>query len=204
MPSLPGTGKSFNQFLFDEADCKHYASAQIGVRATNEPGTGNGNETAASSGVSAPVRAESELLVGSMVEGDMGASGGLNLQQRYDLAYYQCMYAKGHRIPVSGDLEYSRQLIKDKDSNHAPLPAPSRTISLPSDGSFVPPPPPHGHPPPPPPDVYTPQTTSDDTPQTSADDTPHAIPDDTPQMPSDDVQPPMPPNGNPPSPSPDS
>lgn len=26
----------------------------------------------------------------------------LELQERYDVAYVQCMYAKGHRVPVSG------------------------------------------------------------------------------------------------------
>ena len=46
-------------------------------------------------------------------------------QRRYDFAYIQCMYAKGHRVPVPGQY-----------------------IGAPAGG---PPPPPTGNPPPPPP-----------------------------------------------------
>ena len=208
MLALPGTGKSFNQFLFDEADCRQYASAQVGGRTANEAaadsgvgsavaGTSIGTKEGALLGEhnSAGVGAGSGLLVGSTVEGGTGESSGLNLQQRYDLAYHQCMYAKGHRVPVSDRLKYSRQPVKD--SNYSPSPAPSGAPSLPSAGSFVPPPPPRGTPPPPPPDVYTPPATPDDN-------LPPTTPDGKlPLMPSDDFQPPMPPSGNPPSPPPD-
>ncbi len=199
MLALPGTGKSFNQFLFDDADCRQYASAQVGGRTANEAAADNGVGSAvagtsigAKEGVllgghnSAGVGAGSGLLVGSAVEGGTGESSGLTLQQRYDLAYHQCMYAKGHRVPVSDPLKYSRQPVKD--SNYSPSPAPSGAPSLPSAGSFVPPPPPRGTPPPPPPDIYTPPLTPEDT---------------LPLMPSDDFQPPIPPSGNPPSPPPD-
>lgn len=30
-------------------------------------------------------------------------------QQNYDIGYIQCMYGKGHRVPVPGDLMYSTQ-----------------------------------------------------------------------------------------------
>ena len=32
------------------------------------------------------------------------ADGGVSLQQRYDMAYMQCMYAKGHQIPAGGQV----------------------------------------------------------------------------------------------------
>jgi hypothetical protein len=54
-----------------------------------------------------------------------GASSGATLQWRYDVAYTQCMYAKGHRVPGG-----------------APPPPSPETVPLP---------PPPGPPPPPPP-----------------------------------------------------
>lgn len=54
------------------------------------------------------------------------------LQQRYDVAYVQCMYAKGHQVPVSG--QFSGVV-----SSHPAVP----TANIP--------PPPAGMPPPPPP-----------------------------------------------------
>lgn len=208
MLALPGTGKSFNQFRFDEADCRHYASAQVDGRTANQAAADSGVKSAvigtaigATAGAllgghsGAGVGAGSGLLVGSMVGMDTGESSGRNLQQRYDFAYHQCMYAKGHRVPISGRLEYSRPPVKK--SNYASPPLPSAVPSLPSTRSFIPPPPPRGNPPPPPPDVITPPSAPDDT-------QPLLTPDGKlPLMPSDDFQPPIPPSGNPPQPPPD-
>lgn len=159
---LPGTGKSFDQFRFDEADCKQYASAQIGGKTANEAATESGVQsalvgtmigTAAGALIGgrngAGVGAGTGLLMGSMVGAGAAQGSGRNLQQRYDFSYQQCMYAKGHRVPVSGRLDYSRQSVRN--SNYVPSPAPIRTISSPSADSFIPPPPPDGTPPPPPP-----------------------------------------------------
>ncbi len=54
-----------------------------------------------------------------------GPSDGRSLQQRYDFAYQQCMYAKGHKIPMS----------REQAERYAPKP------------STPPPPPPPGKPP---------------------------------------------------------
>jgi len=45
-----------------------------------------------------------ELYAGTQVgSGTSSLSGSeYEIQQRYDVAYVQCMYAKGHRVPVSG------------------------------------------------------------------------------------------------------
>lgn len=83
MLTLPGTGKSFDQFRSDEGNCRQYAIAQIGGS--------TGNDAAANNGVKAR------------------QSLGDDLQQRYDFAYIQCMYAKGHRVPVSGNFEDSKR-----------------------------------------------------------------------------------------------
>jgi hypothetical protein len=54
------------------------------------------------------------------------------MQQRYDVAYVQCMYAKGHRVPVSG--QFSNAIPQSNSVTPA---------------TNIPPPPP-GAPPPPP------------------------------------------------------
>jgi hypothetical protein len=185
---LPGTGKSFDQFRFDEADCRQYASSQIGGKTANEAAADSGVKSAvvgtvigAAAGAliggrnSAGVGAGSGLLIGSMAGAGTGEGSGRNLQQRYDFAYQQCMYAKGHRVPVSGRLDYPRQPVRN--SNYVSSPAPVRTLSSPSAGSSMPPPPPGGTPPPPPSNVYTP---------------PHP----------ESIQVPIPPSGTPPSPPP--
>lgn len=33
--------------------------------------------------------------------GGLAGTGGRGAQQRYDFAYQQCMYAKGHKVPMS-------------------------------------------------------------------------------------------------------
>ena len=48
--------------------------------------------------------AQCEQYAYSQVGGGTGYVSGTEyeMQQRYDVAYVQCMYAKGHRVPVSG------------------------------------------------------------------------------------------------------
>ena len=158
---LPGTGRNFDQFRLDDADCRQYASAQIGGGTANAAATDSGVRSAvigtaigATAGLlfgghnSIGVGAGSGLLIGSMAGMGTGASSGFNLQQRYDFGYQQCMYAKGHRVPVSGRLDDSRQPAMK--SNYASSPTSSSSLSPPSAGASVPPPP-GGVPPPPPP-----------------------------------------------------
>ena len=183
---LPGTGKSFDQFRFDEDDCRQYSSAQVGGRTANEAAADSGVKSAvvgtmigATAGAllgghnGAGVGAGSGLLIGSIMGAGTGNSSGRNLQQRYDFAYQQCMYSKGHRVPVSGRLDYPRQSIRN--SNYVSPPLPSRTLSSPSVGSSVPPPPPGGTTPASSPNVYTPPRP-------------------------ENIQPPRPPSGTPPPP----
>jgi len=129
---LPGSGKSFDQFRVDEYECRQYARAQIGGTSAQQAATESGVKSAA---VGAAVGAAAGALMGGHEGAGTGAGAGLavgalagtgaaqgsarTLQQRYDAAFVQCMYAKGHRVPVSGQLQQ----------------APSR-------GYYAPPPPP--------------------------------------------------------------
>lgn len=140
--ALPGTGKSFDQFRADDADCRQYALSQSGGASANETAVDSG-VTSAAVGTAigalagaalggqhgAGVGAGMGLLAGSAAGAGAGQASGYGLQRRYDNAYIQCMYAKGDRVPVSGQMMT------------APAPASART----------PPPPPPGNPPPPPP-----------------------------------------------------
>jgi hypothetical protein len=138
---LPGTGKSFDQFRFDDGGCKQYAYDQIGgqtaARAQESSGVASaaiGTVVGAAAGAaiggdssSAAVGAGVGLLGGSLAGAGAANASAYEAQRRYDMAYQQCMYAKGHRVPVSGRFTPERP------------PAYS-----------APPPPPPGSPPPPP------------------------------------------------------
>ncbi len=77
--------------------------------------------------------AQCEQYAYSQVGGGTGYVSGTEyeMQQRYDVAYVQCMYAKGHRVPISGP-------FSDVAPHSTATPA-----------THIPPPPP-GAPPPPP------------------------------------------------------
>ena len=72
-------------------------------------------------------------MAGQEIEKSKG--GEVPAQHRYDMAYMQCMYAKGNQIPVSR----ARQPAYTSTAPPPPPPPPG------------PPPPPTGSPPPPPP-----------------------------------------------------
>jgi len=120
---LPGLGKSLEQFNADDVACR-----QWGLQATgwNPPSGAAGSEAAG----------------GTQYSGQEG-------QWRYDMAYQQCMYSKGHQIPgvPAGYRGVSGAPPASPSAASPPANAPT-----PSDGSSIPPPPP-GPPPPPPPGV---------------------------------------------------
>jgi hypothetical protein len=142
--ALPGTGKNFEQFRYDDAQCRDFAQAQLGGTtqdAANNAGVRNaavGTAIGAVAGAAigghqgAGVGAGTGLLVGSMAGADAGYSSAYGSQRRYDNAYVQCMYAKGNKVPVSGNFTQS-----------APAPA-----HQPPGGYSLPPPPPPGYAPP--------------------------------------------------------
>jgi hypothetical protein len=146
---LPGTGISFDRFRNDDYLCQQFALGQVGGTTPNEAAISSGVATAAVStavgaalgaaiggGRGAAIGAASGLAAGSLM-GSKSASGSMyELQQRYDIAYIQCMYAKGHQVPVSGQFA-------------GPTSQPS-VVSHPNNNASIPPPP-AGTPPPPPP-----------------------------------------------------
>ncbi len=137
---LPGTGKNFDEFRFDDSNCRQFAYDQIGgqtaMRAQENSavtsavvGTaigalagaaigGNSSGAAAGAGVG--------LLGGSMVGTDASRHSAYGAQRRYDIAYQQCMYAKGHRIPVEGSFSQSPPARPRTNSPTPPPPPPNQ------------------------------------------------------------------------------
>lgn len=113
---LPPQGKSFEQFQLDDAICRHWAAQQIGLtpqETVNQNtaagavvgtavGAGLGaaiGSVSGSAGAGAAIGAASGLLVGTAAGANAGQAYGWRAQRRYDIAYLQCMYAKGNQIP---------------------------------------------------------------------------------------------------------
>jgi len=118
--SLPGTGKSFEQFRIDDAVCRQFAFEQVGG-VTGQQAAQNAAVTSAAvgtvmgaaagaaigsasgdMGAGAAIGAGSGLILGSAAGSGYAAGSYYEAQHRYDTAYMQCMYAKGNRIPVYG------------------------------------------------------------------------------------------------------
>lgn len=150
---LPGSGKNFDQFRFDDADCRQFAQSQIGTTAEGAQvdsavksaaiGTAIGAVAGALSGNhrNAAAGAAVGLIGGSIVGAGTGNASGHEAQRRYDNGYQQCMYAKGHRVPVAGRYGAPQQQQQQQQPS-APPPA--------AQPQYAPPPPPPNAPPPPP------------------------------------------------------
>jgi uncharacterized protein YcfJ len=109
--ALPGSGKSFEQFRFDDYNCRQYAQSQVNPDAANNSavrsaaiGTAIGAVAGAALGgrEGAAVGAGGGLVIGSAAGAGNAENRAYGTQRQYDNAYVQCMYAKGQRVPVSG------------------------------------------------------------------------------------------------------
>jgi len=113
---LPGDGKPFEKFQAEDANCRQWASHQIGIapqEVANQNtvsgavigtvlGAGLGAAIGAAAGdpaAGAAIGAGSGLLLGTAEGARAGQVSGWEAQQRYDFAYMQCMHANGNQIP---------------------------------------------------------------------------------------------------------
>ena len=107
---MPAPGKPFELFAEEDRFCRNYADQSVGqsrddAAAKNFAGavvTGTaigaaagalGNNGHGSGG------AATGLIAGSLIGAGEGANASRDAQRRYDIAYEQCMYAKGNQIP---------------------------------------------------------------------------------------------------------
>jgi hypothetical protein len=139
---MPAPNKPFDVFQGDQALCKQYASNQVqgGAQQANnqQVGTavigtllGAGLGAAIGGGKGAAIGAGAGALGGTAVGAGPAGRAEYSLQQRYDIAYSQCMYSRGNQVP-----------------GYQPAGAPPPPGYPPSY------PPPPGYPPPPPPPGY--------------------------------------------------
>ena len=135
---MPAPNKPFEVFTQDQARCRSVADQQIngGAAAANNQAVGSaivgtalgaGLGAAIGGGGGAAIGAASGAILGAGVGVNNSSYAGFDLQQRYDMAYMQCMYARGNQVPG-----YNQPVA-----------------------AYYPPPPPN-EPPPPPPNVPAP------------------------------------------------
>jgi len=148
---MPGQGATMDKFRYDDNECRQYAYIQVGGKTSQDAanqaavgsavvGTAIGAVAGAAIGGSqgAAVGAGVGLVGGSAVGANSAYASGYGTQRQYDNAYIQCMYVKGHRVPVPANMAYPR-VVNNPPSAGIPPPPPG-----------TPPPPPPGAPPPPP------------------------------------------------------
>jgi hypothetical protein len=116
--ALPAEGKPLAQFQQEDLACRNFAQQQTGVTpaaAANQSaigsaaiGTGLGaaagallGAAAGNAAIGAAAGAGTGLLMGSSVGASNAAASAWSVQQRYDVAYSQCMVANGNHVPVA-------------------------------------------------------------------------------------------------------
>ena len=153
MMALPGNGASFDQFRADDYQCQSYAQQVLGAKSPQQSASDSGLNSAAvgtvvgaaagallgaasgNAGAGAAIGAGSGLVLGSAAGTDAYAGGGYLAQQRYDDAYIQCMYAKGHQVPVPASVANYQQTQPTYVA-----PQPTGPVTVPPAGGPYPPP----------------------------------------------------------------
>ena len=138
---LPGSGQSFDQFRYDDGICQDFASTHVGGATANDSavnsevgsavlGTvlGAALGAAIGGGGGGAIGAGSGLLAGSVMGVGAAGSSGNATQQRYDAAYLQCMYAKGHQVPGSAPISSQRYYQADNPTIAIPPPPPPNML----------------------------------------------------------------------------
>lgn len=151
---LPGPGKSFETFQSDDQACRLWAERQLGIKpdeALNHTmasgaaigtmvGAGLGAAIGSASGQAgsgAAIGALGGFLGGTALAADSAYAYNWEWQRRYDIAYQQCMYAKGNQIPGVGRRPKSTIIPPPPPPGSNPKPS-ARPLS----GIYPPPPPP--------------------------------------------------------------
>jgi hypothetical protein len=113
--ALPATGTTFESFQLDDTTCRGYAAQVAGPVATLDNtlggaallGTALGAGTGAAlgslggaAGAGAAIGGTTGLIAGTAIGANNAQAISGNPQTRYDVAYTQCMYSKGHTMQV--------------------------------------------------------------------------------------------------------
>ena len=135
---MPGPGVPFEKFQADDVACRQWADQQIGGASAADTanrqavggavlgtliGAGLGaaiGGATGNTGAGAAIGGATGLLGGTAMGSGSGAASAREIQRRYDIAYMQCMYSKGHQTPAG----YAPQPVPQRTSGSAaPQPA---------------------------------------------------------------------------------
>ena len=135
---LPGTSANFDQFRADQSSCDTYAAHEFGASSPAHAAHASALDSAATAtligaaagaligaasgdaGVGAAIGAGGGLLVGSAGASEAHAVTGSRAQANYDNAYIQCMYARGHQVPVPASVAASQAAAVSRPSAGPP------------------------------------------------------------------------------------
>ncbi len=112
---MPGPGKNFEAFQYDQAGCKQFAEQSVAGQAQNAnmrglaagaitTALGAGLGGAIGGGRGAGIGAASGAIGGGAIGAGSSANAQGGIQQQYDNAYAQCMFAKGNMVPGYGPM----------------------------------------------------------------------------------------------------
>ena len=112
---MPGPGKSFDAFQFDQAGCRQFAEQSVAGQAQNANNRavgaaalttvlGAGLGAAIGGGRGAAIGAGAGALGGTGIGAAGSSNQQLSIQQQYDNAFAQCMFAKGNMVPGFGPM----------------------------------------------------------------------------------------------------
>ncbi len=112
---MPAPGKPFDVFQSDQLLCKQYAEGQVAGQAedanmravgaaalTTALGAGLGaaiGSASGAAGIGAGIGAGSGALGGAGIGAMQSDRANMTIQQRYDVAFSQCMYSRGNQVP---------------------------------------------------------------------------------------------------------
>ena len=115
---MPAPGVPLEKFQADDVACRQWADQQIGGASAADTanqsalkggvlgtliGAGLGAAIGGATGnvgAGAAIGGATGLAGGTAVGSNAGAQAAAQLQKRYDIAYMQCMYTKGHQTPA--------------------------------------------------------------------------------------------------------
>lgn len=162
--ALPGTGKTPAAFEKDAADCRLFAegAASGQAQAMNDVAAGNAVATGAfgaatgaiigsassQAGQGAAIGAGIGLLLSGIAAANASYAVNAQVQQRYDAAYLQCMYARGNQVPVRAGYRGPPPVVRMAPGSPSAYPPPGTPSPFPPPDTPPPQLPPPDAPPP--------------------------------------------------------
>lgn len=135
---MPAAGKPFEVFVAEDRECRQFAQQSIGTSASDAANEAQVKSLAVGTAIGAAAgalvgghdSAGSGAAVG-MLAGAATGSGearysGYEAQRRYDIAYEQCMYAKGNQLPQASAYQPRVLVTPPAPSGYPPPPPPPR------------------------------------------------------------------------------